>query len=336
MHNNSKFVSDTLDLTYDDVLINPIFSTIQSRFGFDISPYFENKLPIVSAPMDSIFCKRFAQAVNNKLFVLFSHRFQTAQQQIQDLIDGANGAVIGLQTTDTEILEYLKYGATNILLDVANGGNIAVVEKLNNLKWVRNRAYLWAGNVANKETYFHIREICDFVRVGIGGGSACLTRKNSFIGRGNLSAILDCSKFYHDGMAKIVADGGIKTNGHICCALAAGAHLVMLGSLFATCEESKAETVIVNDKTFKKYRGLASKEVNEEANKTKFSIEGASGLLECSGSVIDFIEQAESNLRSSMSYVNARTLEEFSQNAKFVKISQNTSIENGTRFEKER
>lgn len=336
MTTTTKFVSDTLDLTYDDVLINPIFSTISSRFGSDISPYYENKLPIVSAPMDSIFCKRFAEAANNKLFVIFSHRFQTKQEQIQDLIDGANGAVIGLQTSDSEILEYLKYGATHILLDVANGGNILVVEKLNSLQWVRNRASLWAGNIANKETYFHIRGICDYVRVGIGGGSACLTRRNSFIGRGNLSAILDCTKFYHEGMAKIVADGGIKTNGHICCALAAGAHLVMLGSLFATCEESKAETVIVNGKNFKKYRGMASKEVNEETGKIKFSIEGASGLLECSGTLTNFLEQVEFNLRSSMSYVNARTLEEFSKNAKFVRISQNTIAENGTRFEQTR
>jgi isopentenyl diphosphate isomerase/L-lactate dehydrogenase-like FMN-dependent dehydrogenase len=74
--------------------------------------------------------------------------------------------------------------------------------------------------------------------------SACLTRKNSGIGRGSLSSILDCSQFYSEGMAKIVADGGIKTNGHICVALAAGAHLVMLGSKFTACGGTAADLPI--------------------------------------------------------------------------------------------
>jgi hypothetical protein len=168
---NSKFISLEPDLTYDDVLINPTISTITSRFGQDLNPFYvDGKLPIVSSPMDSIFSKSFATASKDKLYAVFSHRFQTHEKQIKNLIDGANGAVIGLQTTTTEIMEMIKYGAKHILLDVANGGNIAVIEKLNAIQWVRDNAFLWAGNVANKETYFHLRELCDYVRVGIGGG----------------------------------------------------------------------------------------------------------------------------------------------------------------------
>lgn len=329
----SKFISENLDLTYDDVLINPIISTITSRFGKDINPFYvDEKLPVVSSPMDSIVSKDFITATKDKLYVVFSHRFQTHEKQIQNLDDGANGAVIGLQTTNTEIMEMIKHGAKHVLLDVANGGNIAVIEKLNSLQWVRDNASLWAGNVANGETYFHLREICDYVRVGIGGGSACLTRIRTSAGRSSLSSILDCSEFYHEGMAKIVADGGIKTNGHICVALAAGAHLVMLGSKFAACEESAGEFEFGNNKLYKKYRGMASREVNEEAGKTEYSVEGDSGLIPVSGSVKTLLKDIESNLRSSMSYVNARNLDEFRINAKFVKISQNTVIENGTIF----
>lgn len=327
---NAKFISDEIDLTFDDVLINPVFSTITSRFGKDVSPFYEGKLPLVSSPMDSIFSKQFAQETKDKIFAVFSHRFQSKEAQIQNLIDGANGAVIGLQTTHTEILEYLKFGAKHILLDVANGGNIAVVQKLDEIQWVRDRASLWAGNVANKETYFHLREICDYVRCNIGSGQACLTRIRTNCGRSSLSTILDCVEFYHEGMAKIVADGGIKTNGNICTALAAGAHLVMLGSRFASCDESCSELVEIDGKKFKKYRGMASREVNEEAGKKTFSVEGASGLIPSAGPVSEVLSQIEANLRSSMSYVDARTLKEFSEKAKFVRVSQNTILENGT------
>lgn len=329
---NSKFISLEPDLAYDDVLINPTISTITSRFGQDVNPFVDGKLPVVSSPMDSIFSKDFAAASKEKLFAVFSHRFQTHEKQIQNLIDGANGAVIGLQTTTTEIMEMLKRGAKHILLDVANGGNIAVIEKLNSIQWVRDNASLWAGNVANKETYFHLRELCDYVRVGIGGGSACLTRIHTSVGRSSLSSILDCSEFYSEGMAKIVADGGIKTNGHICVALAAGAHLVMLGSKFAACEESCAEIEFGNNILYKKYRGMASREVNEEAGKTNFSVEGGSGLIPMTGSVTTLLNDIEANLRSSMSYVNARNLEEFKRFAKFVIVSPSTVAENGTIF----
>jgi len=329
---NSKFISDEFDLAYDDVLINPVFSTIISRFGSDVNPYYEGKLPVVSAPMDSIVCKKFSEATKDKIYAVFSHRFQTKEKQIQDLKDGANGAVICLQTPDEEILEYLENGAKHILLDVANGGNIAVVEKLDDIQWVREKAKLWAGNVANGLSYFHLRELCDFVCVGIGNGAACSTKIQTSCGRSSLSSILECAEFYHEGFAKIVADGGIKQNGHICTALAAGAHLVMLGSRFASCEESASELVIGDRCNYKKYRGMASREVNEEAGKQNFSVEGESGLIPCIGSVSEMLSQIDANLRSSMSYVNARTLNEFSSNAKFVRISQNATNENKTIF----
>jgi len=133
-------------------------------------------------------------------------------------------------------------------------------------------------------------------------------------------------------MAKIVADGGIKTNGHICVALAAGAHLVMLGSMFAACEESCAEMEFGGNIIYKKYRGMASREVNEQSGKTNYSVEGGSGLIPMTGSVSILLNDIEANLRSSMSYVNARNLQEFQRFTKFVISSPNTVVENGTGF----
>lgn len=330
-----KMISN-LDLSYNDVLIDPKVSSIKSRFGDEINPYVDNKLPIVSSPMDSVFSKSFADAGKDKIFVIFSHRFQIKEQQIQNIKDGANGAVIGLNTELEEIEEYISAGATHILLDVANGGNLAVKEKLLTVQKYRPAVSLWAGNVANAETYDLIKFYCDYVRVGIASGFACSTAMNTGISRGIITSILQCREAFNQSSyfaikkpAKIVADGGIKNNGDICKALAAGAHLVMLGKLFAACDESAAPIVDIN---FKRYRGMASLEINKENNKQNFSIEGESGLIPKSGSVKEFLTNLESNLRSSMSYVDAHDLTEFYNKTTLVKISQSVFIEKQTHF----
>lgn len=160
--------------------------------------------------------------------------------------------------------------------------------------------------------------------------SACETSTSTGISRGAISTILDCRENYFHGMAKIVADGGIKTNGDICKAYAAGAHLVMIGKLFAACSESNAPDKIIDGNYYKQYRGMASKDVNVESNKTNFSIEGASGWIRRSGSVTEFLNNFESNLRSSMSYLNAHNLEEYYTNSKFVRITTNVMNEKKT------
>lgn len=167
---NHKFATTELDLTYDDVLIDPVVSDISSRFGKEINPLYRERLPLVSAPMDSVCSSTFAKIASEKIYVVFSHKFQTNENQIEHLKSGANGAVIGLNTTDSEILEFLKYGAKHILLDVANGANYNVRDKLIELQWVRKSANLWAGNVANASGYNLLKQYCDYIRCGIGGG----------------------------------------------------------------------------------------------------------------------------------------------------------------------
>lgn len=323
-----KFLSQETLLTLDDVLIVPKFSNVASRFSDDMNPYVFGKLPIVSAPMDTILSEEFINLTKDRVFALFSHRFQTLDEQILHLKAGANGAVIGLKDTEQDIIKLIKSGAKHILLDVANGGNIEVVKKLESLQHHRGKIELWAGNIATAECYRQIVWLCDFVRCGIGSGSACDTRTNSGVGYPLLSTILDCREvfdtvshvFPDKTPAKIVADGGLKTNGDICKSIAAGAHLCMLGKIFASTTESCAE--FYNDeKKYKMYRGMASLAVNKEANKQKFSVEGASGLIKHTGSVVYTLDQIDANLRSSMSYVGAKTLFEYYHKTQFVKIS---------------
>jgi IMP dehydrogenase len=325
-----KFKLQETQLGYDDVLISPTFSYISSRFSDEVNPYYvDKKLPIVTAPMDTICSEQFVKLSKDSLYVIFSHRFQTLDEQIEHIKFGANGGVIGLTDTDETIQKLIDAGATHILLDVANGGNVVVTNKLKELQKYRNVIKLWAGNIT-EDTYINLMYLCDYVRCGIAVGNACSTAISTAIGCGIISTIIACREKYNTAYveylhfnkeqpAKIVADGGIKTNGDICKALAAGAHIVMVGRMFAGANESAAP--YDDNINFKKYRGMASEQVNVLSGKTKFSIEGASGKIEVIGSVIYIIDQIDSNLRSSMSYVNATDLNYYHSNTQFIKIS---------------
>lgn len=330
------------NLTYDSVLINTRPSDISSRFDNDqVNPYYQGQtplLPICSAPMDSICSPEFLQATQDRIIV-FSHRFQTIDQQIEHIKLGAH-PVIGLHTSLEDVYRLVlhairKHGYVHLLLDVAFGATNAVRDRLfllsNSLykNFENHKIYLWAGNVTH-HTYEAIKYHCDYVRVGIGGGSACTTRVNTGVGAGNLTAIMECRKQYEQDIAlsktpaaRIVADGGIRTNGDICKALVAGAHMVMCGKMFAATHESAAPYVDEDDKSKKCYRGMASRQINEEQNKTSnVSIEGASGEIEVKGSAKFVLDQMEANLRSSMSYTNSHNLQEFWQNTSFSRIDE--------------
>lgn len=337
-------------LTYDSVLIAPNkVSDQKSRFndsyccpftGFWYPSgsrlnYTPRLLPICTAPMDTIASQGFLE--NSKgLYAVFSHRFQSIEDQLKDLHHGAQ-PVIGLNTDYIDILTLTRM-AKHLLIDVANGGNLAVIELLKSLQDLRGKVKLWAGNVACAETYKAIAPYCDYVRVGIGGGSACLTRVNTGIGVGNITAIDDCyrarkkmelfSFFRKHSLAQIVADGGIRNNGDICKALAAGADLVMIGSMFAGTDESCAE--FSADGKHKLFKGMASQAAVDlmTPGKANVSIEGASGKIKRTGKLKDLLHSIEGNLRSSMTYVNAHNLAEFRRNANLYRVDSSVSIEN--------
>ncbi len=312
----NKFISPEPDLTFDDVLINPERSNILSRFdNEECFPYIRhgegNFLPIVSSPMDTVPSEAFILAASDRLMTIFTCRFLPFQKQLEQisLAPGRVGGVIGVNSTSEEIRAICDAGANDILLDVANGGNENIVKAIRSVELQSRRSSgfrIWAGNVANAEGYRMLAEHCDFIRVGIGNGSACTTRINTGVGRGTITSLLECREVYEDlkrmspgkKIAKLVADGGLKYNGDFGKAYVAGAHAVMTGRIFAGTYESAAPSYIegyfgstqsveythcpdvdfVHDGilresqeglqvTHKAYRGMASKAVNEEAGR---------------------------------------------------------------------
>jgi IMP dehydrogenase len=178
--------------------------------------------------------------------------------------------------------------------------------------------HIMAGNVATLEGYNDLVDWgADSVRCNIGGGSICSTRVQTGHGVPGLQTIIDCAK--SDRGAPIIADGGIRNAGDIVKALAAGADLVMLGSLLAGTDETPGDIINTRKGKVKSYRGMASKDAQVEWRGRAASLEGVATTVPCKGPVDDILEELSRGIRSGFSYSGARTLGELQAKAKFVK-----------------
>jgi IMP dehydrogenase len=337
-------VAANYQLTLDDILLDQAPSSdINSRYGSNIDPYYMGRLPIVGAPMPSIACRTFLEAAEtsrpgapDRPFIIFADRFRPLEEQI-DLWQHGAGMSVGLDDDwFTVVARAVEYDVSHILIDIANGNLDSLVTYLGKLQDARfdDNLIIWAGNVTNAKAYARIADLCDYVRVGIGGGSACTTRLGTGVGAGNATAIARCAEMRRTlasshppnsiGPAAIVADGGIKNNGDICKALACGADLVMLGKMFAATQESAAASVFnkADGLWYKEYAGLASSKYN-----SKSSIEGVAGLIPQGPNVTTLLQSIDGNLRSAMSYTNSHTLEEFKHSTKLL-CSSTITVEN--------
>ncbi len=243
------------------------------------------------------------------------------------------GAAIGVTGDYLERgTELVKAGADIIVMDTAHGHHIHSQQALNNLKKHLNCEVI-AGNVATAEACrYLIDNGADAIKVGIGPGSICTTRVVAGIGVPQLSAIFACAEEAAKSQIPIIADGGLKYSGDIVKALAGGAAAVMIGSLFAGCDESPGEAIIYNGRRFKSYRGMGSIGAMSRGSKdryfqsgqeeeSKLVAEGIEGMVPYKGPVKDFLYQLMGGLRSGMGYCGAAKLPELQANARFVEIS---------------
>ena len=242
-------------------------------------------------------------------------------------------AAVGI-TSDTfeRAKALLDAGADAIVIDTANGHSAGVIRKIKEIRETFPDATLIAGNVATGEGTRALFEVgVDVVKVGIGPGSICTTRVVAGVGVPQITAIYDAATVAKEFGKAIIADGGIKYSGDIAKAIAAGGHVVMLGSMLAGTDESPGEFEIFQGRRFKTYRGMGSLAAMEngsgdryfqaknEANKRV--PEGIEGRVAYKGSAADIIFQMVGGLRSGMGYVGAHNLEELRENTQFVRMS---------------
>lgn len=224
----------------------------------------------------------------------------------------------------------LDAGADFLVLDSAHGHSRNIVIALQKVKNKYPDAQIIAGNVATAEgTEYLIKAGADAVKVGIGPGSICTTRIVSGIGVPQVSAILQAAEVGEKYGIPVIADGGIKYSGDLTKAIAAGAHTVMIGSLFAGCQESPGEEELYQGRRFKVYRGMGSLAAMEKGSKDRYFQEGnkklvpegVEGRVPYKGYLSDTVFQLMGGLRSGMGYCGAHNIEDLRHNAHFVRIT---------------
>ncbi|WP_132248176.1 IMP dehydrogenase [Marinisporobacter balticus] len=241
------------------------------------------------------------------------------------------GAAIGITGDMLKRAEALiKSGVDVIVIDTAHGHSQGVIDAVKKMKSVFADTQLIVGNVATGEaTEELIIAGADAVKVGIGPGSICTTRVVAGIGIPQITAVYDCACVAKKYDIPIIADGGIKYSGDIPKAIAAGADVCMMGSLFAGTEESPGETVIYKGRNFKTYRGMGSMSAMAAGSKDRYFQEdakklvpeGVEGMVPYRGKLKDIIYQMVGGLRAGMGYCGTATIKDLRDNGKFVKIT---------------
>ncbi len=241
------------------------------------------------------------------------------------------GAGVGITSNALERVEALvKAQVDVIVLDSSHGHSANVIRCLKMIKEAYPDLPLIAGNIATGEAARDLIEAgADAVKVGIGPGSICTTRVVSGIGVPQISAIMDCYEVAKEYGIPVIADGGIKYSGDITKAIAAGANVCMMGSMFAGCDEAPGEFELFQGRKYKVYRGMGSISAMENGSKDRYFQEGAKklvpegveGRVAYKGSVEDTIFQMLGGLRSGMGLCGTPTIEELKQRGRFIKIT---------------
>jgi len=245
------------------------------------------------------------------------------------------GAAVGVGPDELDrVPALLRIGVDVLVVDTAHGHSVAVLDTVRTIKRRFPEAQVVAGNIATAEAAEDLIQAgADAIKVGIGPGSICTTRVVAGAGVPQITAVMDCARVAARSDVPVISDGGIKSSGDITKAIAAGAHSVMLGGLFAGTEESPGETVLLQGRTYKVYRGMGSLGAMQSragreryyqdpgADPDKLVPEGIEGRVPHKGALSVLVYQLVGGLRSGMGYCGCRDIEELRTKATFVRIT---------------
>lgn len=282
-------------------------------------------VPLLGSPMPDVCGKEMCRALAGGGALGILHRFQPIEDQVRGYQaasaggPGLVGATVGVGGDFRERFQALSAeGCRLICLDTANGANRQVGRAL---EWIRAQVpdvFVIAGNVATAEGFRWLEQQgADAIRVGIAGGSVCETRNETGVFVPTPYAVAEAVGVRR--RALVVADGGVRSPADFCKLLALGADMVMVGSVLAGTREAPGNVIVVEGRKHKIMRGAASFSVQQESgNLDPEYIEGAETIVPYKGDVADVLARYVAGLRSSMSYMDARTLAEYRANVSFL------------------
>ena len=243
------------------------------------------------------------------------------------------GAAIGPgKDREARVEALIEAGVDVLVIDTAHGHSKDVLDAAQDIKENFPDCQLIGGNVATREGVLDLIKVgVDAVKVGVGPGSICTTRVVAGVGIPQISAIAETAEVSEKYGVPIIADGGIKFSGDITKAVAAGAHSVMIGNVFAGTDESPGEIVLYQGRSYKVYRGMGSLEAMKEGSRdrylqgetedAKLVPEGIEGRVPYRGALSFCIQQLIGGLKAGMGYVGAKNIQELKQKAKFIRIT---------------
>lgn len=347
-------------VAFDDVLLVPVYSEAKSRLDVSTETCIAGMkldVPLISSPMDTVTEQEMALQMSLLGGLGILHRFCDVSEQIRMIRDLLLERVSEKNVHKKENFPYIVpaigVGESSkiwldtlielgfapdidaLAIDVANGHNVLMKEMVEYVRGKLPDMPIIAGNVATGEGFAYLAELgVNAVRVGIGGGSICKTRIQTGFGVPTLESVMwaaEARERYGYDDVSIIADGGIKYPADLVKSLAAGADAIICGSVFAGTKEAPGDVIIDNNgKAYKKYRGMASEEVQNEKRgglKPGTVAEGVSTLTPYKGSLNRVINEFVGGLRSGMTYANASTIKELQLNSRFIKISQSGILE---------
>ena len=338
-------VEHDVKLTFDDVLIRPKRSTLVSRsdvtlvrdFKFRHSDTTWTGVPIVAANMDTTGVFGVSRILQNHRMLTCLQKFYSTKQcsdAWDDGIDPGHVAITCGSTEDSMELLKKKMATCNelsmICVDVANGYREVFLDFIKEVRRKYQNSIVIAGNVATREmTEALILAGADVVKVGIGPGSVCTTRKVAGVGYPQLSAISECADAAHGLGGHVMADGGCSSPGDVAKAFAAGADFVMLGGMLAGHDESGGELVEgENGKMYKSFYGMSSAKAMQEyyGEVAKHRApEGKEVRVPYRGAIEETVQSILGGVRSACSYVGARRIKDLPKCTTFIRVTRTTN-----------
>lgn len=348
-------------LTFDDVLLVPQYSEItpdMADVSTKLTNTFKMNVPFLSAAMDTVSEHKLVTALALAGGLGVIHKNMSIADQAKEvemvknyefdneknkrvLIDKKGrlcvGAAIGVTADMMDRVHALMDAGVDVfVLDSAHGDSKNIINAIKNLRLEYPSMELIAGNVATYEGALDLMKAgASAVKVGMGPGSICTTRIIAGIGVPQLQAVMDCARASKEMNIPIIADGGIKYSGDVVKALAAGANTVMLGGLFATCEEAPGDIYESNGKKYRTYRGMGSIEAMAKGSTDryfqtghkKFVAEGVQGIVEVKTTVEELVFQLIGGLKAGMGYCGSKDIPTLQGKGTFIKITNNALLE---------